>query len=613
MSITDPQFGEDDPKIGAIDVFGTYGGGGNFFDNLNDILGARSGIADTIGADAVDVVLGDLGDYSSSGGGTSLSDQIATEVTTLQADNALAKIKKELDSEIAKIQANTVLSDEQKKVRIAQLANDWLVETGAPNTVKAEVMSSVWSELGEEVNLTAEGYQKYPYDGASSPYGVREDEGGLIDLTVPTTEDAGGGGGGSSSETTVSATPAAAGGGGGTPSGGAAQSAQAAAAAAAAATANDPNAAAAADAVDAAIAAAKDVGELPQLRDTFVDPDGTVWMNTGSSPFLPGDSDYNTWRALNPSADVIAQYEEATGQTYDPNKTSITFKSSKGVWPTTGASTTGTAGGATPTGQTPTGQTPTGQTPTGQTPTGQDDDLFSTAASVAGSIAATVLDKDKDDAVDVLTSSSTGTSTTGTGTDITDITGTGTDITDITGTSTTGTGTTGTGTGTTGTGTGTGAGTGPFDGGGTGGGAGTLTTGPFDGGGTGGGTGTGDGTGIGDGTGTGTGGGTGGGTGTGTGDGTGDGTGGSGEFDLFTETPSATGQGLTGVSTEKAGVADIGDPYQLSASLYENIMRILQQDRENRKDDRNRARTYYGGGSVRASDRIDEIARIIRG
>jgi hypothetical protein len=90
-------------------------------------------------------------------------------------------------------------------------------------------------------------------------------------------------------------------------------------------------------------------------------------------------------------------------------------------------------------------------------------------------------------------------------------------------------------------------------------------------------------------------------------------TGGGGGFGMPTETPSATGQGLTGVSTEKAGVADIGDPYQLSASLYENIMRILQQDRENRRDDRNRARTYYGGGSVRASDRIDEIARIIRG
>ena len=93
----------------------------------------------------------------------------------------------------------------------------------------------------------------------------------------------------------------------------------------------------------------------------------------------------------------------------------------------------------------------------------------------------------------------------------------------------------------------------------------------------------------------------------------GDGDDAGGGFGMPTETPSATGQGLTGVSTEKTGVADIGDPYQLSASLYENIMRILQQDRENRRDDRNRARTYYGGGSVRASDRIDEIARIIRG
>ena len=106
MSITDPQFGEENQQIaGAIDV---YGSSSDFFGNLNDILGARSGIADTIGADAVDVVLGDLGDYSSSGGGTSLSDQIATEVTTLQADNALAQMEKQLKDEVAKIQSNTV-------------------------------------------------------------------------------------------------------------------------------------------------------------------------------------------------------------------------------------------------------------------------------------------------------------------------------------------------------------------------------------------------------------------------------------------------------------------------------------------------------------------------
>jgi hypothetical protein len=65
------------------------------------------------------------------------------------------------------------------------------------------------------------------------------------------------------------------------------------------------------------------------------------------------------------------------------------------------------------------------------------------------------------------------------------------------------------------------------------------------------------------------------------------------------------------MSTEKAGVADIAG-FDLNASLYENIMRILQQNSGNRRDDRNRTRPYYGGGQVRNAD-IDELMRLIRG
>ena len=334
MSITDPQFGEDDPLIaGAIDVFGSSS---NFFDNLNDIISGRNLINDILGADVATINLDGSLDFE--GGGMSLADQIQTEVTTMQADNALAQIKDELETQIAEIQANTVLSDQQKQVRIAQLAQDWLFQTGAPNSVKAEVMTSVWSELGKEVNLTAEGYQKYPYAGESSPYGIREDDGGLIDLSDPvvTPEDAGGGGASSSTTVDAGGSPAA-GGGGSVVSGSQAESAQQAAAAAAAATANDPNAAAAAEIVNTAIqnaggtatvgsnqtagGAVRDVGAEPKLRDTYTDPDGTVWTNTGPAFPTGGvfNDEYNVWRTNNPSPAVIAEYEAATGETYDPN------------------------------------------------------------------------------------------------------------------------------------------------------------------------------------------------------------------------------------------------------------------------------------------------------
>ena len=141
-------------------------------------------------------------------------------------------------------------------------------------------------------------------------------------------------------------------------SGSQAESAQQAAAAAAAATANDPNAAAAAEIVNAAIenaggtatvgsnqtagGAVRDVGAEPKLRDTYTDPDGTVWTNTGPAFPTGGvfNDEYNVWRTNNPSPAVIAEYEAATGQTYDPNgRVAITFQYPRGQWPNTGTST----------------------------------------------------------------------------------------------------------------------------------------------------------------------------------------------------------------------------------------------------------------------------------
>ena len=112
MSITDPQFGEETNQIaGAIDVFGSSS---NFFGGLNDIISGRNLINDIINADLVDINLDGSLDFDV-GSGMSLADQIEAETTTLVADNALAQIKEQLESEIAKIQANTVLSDQQKK------------------------------------------------------------------------------------------------------------------------------------------------------------------------------------------------------------------------------------------------------------------------------------------------------------------------------------------------------------------------------------------------------------------------------------------------------------------------------------------------------------------
>ena len=330
MSITDPQFGEETNQIaGAIDVFGSSS---NFFDNINDIISGRNLVNDILGADVATINLDGSLDFE--GGGMSLADQIQTEVTTMQADNALAQIKEELETQVAEIQANTVLSDQEKKVRIAQLADNWLDNTGAPNSVKAEVMTSVWSELGHEVTLTPEGYGRLP-----QAYGVRADEGGFIDLSDPvvTPEDAGGGGASSSTTVDAGGSPAA-GGGGSVVSGSQAESAQQAAAAAAEATANDPNAAAAQAAVDAAMAGAnQDAGDN---RDIVTDADGTVWVNTGSYPTAPN---VNGWVTNNPSAEVIADYEAQTGNTYVGGP--LTIGLPKGQFPASGTANAGDGSG----------------------------------------------------------------------------------------------------------------------------------------------------------------------------------------------------------------------------------------------------------------------------
>ena len=174
--------------------------------------------------------------------------------------------------------------------------------------------------------------------------------------------------------------------------------------------------------------------------------------------------------------------------------------------------------------------------------------------------------------------------------------------TSTTGTGTTGTGTTGTtGTGTTGTGT-TGTGT-----------TGTLSlpslttsTGTTNTGGTGGGLSTGTGTGDGSGTGSGTGTGDGAGDGDGTGDGTGDRQGDAQELaDIL-----GGGGGMRGVSTEKAGLADITNMYDPSLSLAENMARLMGTSKAQKQDAVDNA-LMYAGGTVQNTDLNDEILRIL--
>jgi hypothetical protein len=62
------------------------------------------------------------------------------------------------------------------------------------------------------------------------------------------------------------------------------------------------------------------------------------------------------------------------------------------------------------------------------------------------------------------------------------------------------------------------------------------------------------------------------------------------------------------VSTEKAGVADIGTQYDLNASLLENIMRILSESDAGAEETE-----LYGGGSVNEYNATDELIKLLRG
>lgn len=62
------------------------------------------------------------------------------------------------------------------------------------------------------------------------------------------------------------------------------------------------------------------------------------------------------------------------------------------------------------------------------------------------------------------------------------------------------------------------------------------------------------------------------------------------------------------VGTEQAGVADIGTPYDLNASLLENIMRILSESEAGAE-----GTELYGGGSVNGYNATDELIKLLRG
>jgi hypothetical protein len=67
-------------------------------------------------------------------------------------------------------------------------------------------------------------------------------------------------------------------------------------------------------------------------------------------------------------------------------------------------------------------------------------------------------------------------------------------------------------------------------------------------------------------------------------------------------------QSVYSVGTEKAGVADIGTPYDLNASLLENIMRILAEG-----DAGTEETELYGGGRVNGYNATDELIKLLRG
>jgi hypothetical protein len=67
-------------------------------------------------------------------------------------------------------------------------------------------------------------------------------------------------------------------------------------------------------------------------------------------------------------------------------------------------------------------------------------------------------------------------------------------------------------------------------------------------------------------------------------------------------------QNMYSVGTEKAGVADIGTPYDLNASLLDNIMRILAEKEAGAEETE-----LYGGGSVNGYNATDELIKLLRG
>jgi hypothetical protein len=67
-------------------------------------------------------------------------------------------------------------------------------------------------------------------------------------------------------------------------------------------------------------------------------------------------------------------------------------------------------------------------------------------------------------------------------------------------------------------------------------------------------------------------------------------------------------QDMYSVGTEQAGLADIGTPYDLNASLLDNIMRILAE-----RDAGAEETELYGGGSVNRYNATDELIKLLRG
>jgi len=82
--------------------------------------------------------------------------------------------------------------------------------------------------------------------------------------------------------------------------------------------------------------------------------------------------------------------------------------------------------------------------------------------------------------------------------------------------------------------------------------------------------------------------------------------------DTSEELASLLGQGMRGVATEQAGVADIAMLYDPSLSFAENMARILGKQKNEQADAVDSA-LMYGGGIVQTTDLNDELLRILEG